>query len=535
MAHLYVAPTVDSKSITVPVVDAPQTGRRHKAARDRRATLVLTGQAPTNPVDCAPDTGMPLGVLKRQDWQQRHSMNLLVTDTLVVCAGVVLAQYVRFGHAPTSPGFAVWGYSALLIVLWLSALAVLRTRSPRVVANGTDEYRRVVAACFWTFGAVAMVGFLLKLEIARGYLAVALPVGGLGLLLARYIWREHVACKRAGGGCRTAVLAIGETDMVANLAKELTQNPKDGYHVVGVCIPGFGAPNGEHLIVDDRAIPIVGGETYALESIRAYGADTIAIAGTRQFDLSGIRKLVWALEPMNVDLLVSPGVIDVASSRMVMRSIAGLPLLHIEKPRYRDAVRFAKSAFDVVFALAALAGTLPLLLLASLAIKLTSRGPVFYASERIGIDGKPFRMLKFRTMVVDADKQLENLQNQNECNGPLFKIRDDPRVTPVGKILRRFSIDELPQFLNVVRMEMSVVGPRPPLLCEVETYDADVLRRLLVKPGVTGLWQVSGRSDLPWDTAVRLDLSYVDNWSMYGDLVIIARTLRAVLKHTGAY
>jgi len=212
-----------------------------------------------------------------------------------------------------------------------------------------------------------------------------------------------------------------------------------------------------------------------------------------------------------------------------------LPLLHIEKPQHYAAKRFQKRAFDACFALAALAVTLPILAVTAIAIKISSRGPVFYSSERIGIDGEPFPMLKFRTMVQGADKQLPSLLYANESDGLLFKMRNDPRITAVGRVLRRFSIDELPQFINVLRREMSVVGPRPPLRREVEAYDCEVLRRLLVKPGITGLWQVSGRSDLSWNEAVRLDLSYVDNWSMVGDLVIIAKTLRAVLQHNGAY
>jgi exopolysaccharide biosynthesis polyprenyl glycosylphosphotransferase len=238
---------------------------------------------------------------------------------------------------------------------------------------------------------------------------------------------------------------------------------------------------------------------------------------------------------MGVDLVVSTGVMDVALSRLVMRPIAGLPLLHIEKPQYLGTKRFQKRAFDFCFALAALIATLPLLLITAVAIKLTSEGPVFYASERIGIDGRPFAMLKFRTMVKDADKQLSKMLALNESDGPLFKIRNDPRITRIGCVLRRFSIDELPQFINVLRHEMSVVGPRPPLRREVEAYDCDVLRKLLVKPGITGLWQVSGRADLTWNEAVRLDLAYVDNWSMIGDILIIAKTLRAVFGRAGAY
>jgi exopolysaccharide biosynthesis polyprenyl glycosylphosphotransferase len=393
----------------------------------------------------------------------------------------------------------------------------------------------VLAASFWTFGAIAIITLLLKVDIARGYLAVALPSGAIGLLLTRAIWRGYLARNRARGGYQTAVLVIGEIDAVESLANDLVRNPTDGYDVVAVGIPGYGPPRGEHATVNGRMVPIIGGESDALEAIRRCGADTVAIAGTEHFGVRGIRRLLWDLEPMGVDLVVSTGVTDVALSRLVMRPNAGLPLLHIEKPQYHSAKRFEKRAFDFCFALAALIGTLPILLIAAIAIKLTSRGPVFYSSERIGIDGKPFAMLKFRTMVHDAETRLASLLDANENDGLLFKIRDDPRVTPVGRVLRRFSIDELPQFINVLRLEMSVVGPRPPLRREVEAYDCEVIRRLLVMPGVTGLWQVSGRSDLSWNEAVRLDLSYVDNWSMVADVLIIIKTLRTVFGREGAY
>jgi exopolysaccharide biosynthesis polyprenyl glycosylphosphotransferase len=474
----------------------------------------------------------------RSKWERRYAAHIRVTDTLVVFAAVMLAQYVRFGAPATVPSYVnhyVTAYSALLSVVWLSALAVFRSRSPRYIGAGSEEYRRVAAASFWTFGARAIAELLLKLQISRGYLAVALPAGVLGLVLSRWMWREYVARKRLKGGYGTAVLAVGGRDAVENLTSELTDDPRSGYHVVGVCITGYGAPRGEQLLVNGREVPIVGGAGYALRAIDNCGADTVAIAGTGDFGVQGLRKLIWELEPMGVDLMVSPGVMDVALNRLVMRPNAGLPLLHIDKPQYQGTKGFQKRAFDVCFALAALAATLPVLLTTAIAIKLTSRGPVFYSAERIGIDGKPFSMLKFRTMVEDADKQLAGLLANNESDGLLFKMREDPRVTSVGRILRRFSIDELPQFINVLRQEMSVVGPRPPLRREVEAYDHDVQRRLLVKPGVTGLWQVSGRSDLSWDRSVRLDLSYVDNWSMVGDVLIVAKTVRAVFERKGAY
>jgi exopolysaccharide biosynthesis polyprenyl glycosylphosphotransferase len=481
---------------------------------------------------------IPSQVFERTIWQRRYAAKLRLTDTLIVCMAVVLAQYIRFGTTASGAEYFTYfvpGFSVVFIFVWLATLAGLHTRSARIIGSGIEEYRRVVAASFWTFGAIAIVTLLLKVDVVRGYLAVALPVGTLGLVLSRLLWRGRVASKRASGGCQTAVLAIGELDAVQTLANELTRNPVDGYRVVGVGIPGYGPPRGEQITVNGRSVPIIGAETHVLAAIRTCEADTVAIAGTEHFGVSGIRRLIWDLEPMGVDLVVSTGVMDVALARLVMRPIAGLPLLHIEKPQYLGAKRFQKRAFDICFASAALIVTLPILITTAIAVKLSGRGPVFYCSERIGIDGKPFSMLKFRTMVEDADKQLAKLLSANEGDGLLFKIHDDPRITGVGRTLRRFSIDELPQFLNVLRGEMSVVGPRPPLRREVEAYDCDVLRRLLVKPGVTGLWQVSGRSDLSWERSVRLDLSYVDNWSMIEDVLIIVKTLRAVFRRAGAY
>ncbi|MCD2119643.1 sugar transferase, partial [Rhodococcus pyridinivorans] len=240
----------------------------------------------------------------------------------------------------------------------------------------------------------------------------------------------------------------------------------------------------------------------------------VVVTATETLGSDGLHDLVWQLEPLETDLVVATGVVDVAGPRIEMRPVAGLPLIHVEKPSYHGAKRSGKRIFDLAFASAALVVLAPVFAVVALLIKLEDRGPVFYKAERIGLDGEPFGMVKFRSMVTNADKMVDRLLAQNEGAGPLFKMKDDPRVTRVGRVMRRFSIDELPQFLNVIRGEMSVVGPRPPLRREVEAYDGRVKRRLLVRPGVTGLWQVSGRSDLSWDESVRLDLSYVENWSM---------------------
>jgi exopolysaccharide biosynthesis polyprenyl glycosylphosphotransferase len=468
-------------------------------------------------------------------WQHQYSARLRISDSVIVFASVMLAQFVRFGDDLTKSGYpapVMTAISLLFVVLWLSFLAVFHTRSTRIIG----AYRRIASASFWTFGTIAMATLLARIFLARGYLAVALPVGTIALLTSRALWRHHIAGKRVHGEYQTKVLAIGDRRAVSHLAHELMRNPRDGYVVLGVAIPGYGPSRGKTLTVHGQQIPILGDETHAIAAIGHCGADTVAVTGTERLGVQGIRQLMWRLETMDVDLVVAPGVMDVAEARLALRPVAGFPLLHVEKPQYQEAKCFQKRAFDFCFSSAALIGTSPLLIASAIAIKLTSKGPVFYPSERIGLDGKPFTMLKFRTMVDGADKQIDHLLGLNESvGGMLFKIRQDPRVTPVGRILRRFSIDELPQFINVVKRDMSVVGPRPPLAREVAKYNGDVKRRMLVKPGVTGLWQVSGRSDLSWDESVRLDLSYVDNWSMTSDLLIIAKTLKAVLASDGAY
>jgi exopolysaccharide biosynthesis polyprenyl glycosylphosphotransferase len=503
------------------------------AAPDRAVAPRLIAAQRTSPV-----VRVPTGVFERTSWQRRYAARLRITDTVVVCAAVILAHYLRFGSelAPTGyPRGFVPTFSVLFAVGWLYALASSRSRSPRVVGSGFDEYRRVISASFWTFGAIAIVTLLLRIDIARGYLAVALPVGTAGLIITRYAWRKHISSRRREGHYQTAVMAFGDLTAVREVAGEMTRNSGEGFHVVGVGIAGYGEPRGEYLALEGRNIPIIGGEAQLVDATHEYGADTVVITSADSFGVRGVQRLAWELEPMGVDLILATGVADVALSRLVMRPIAGLPLLHVEKPQYHGTKRFQKRAFDTCFAMAVLLVASPILAIAALAVKVYDRGPVLYCSERIGIGGEPFSMLKFRTMVADADKQLPSLLANNESDGVLFKIRDDPRVTPVGRVLRRLSIDELPQFINVLRNEMSVVGPRPPLRREADRYDRDVLRRLLVKPGITGLWQVSGRSDLIWSDAVRLDLSYVDNWSMVGDLLIVLKTVGAVLERKGAY
>jgi exopolysaccharide biosynthesis polyprenyl glycosylphosphotransferase len=473
-------------------------------------------------------------------WTRAYARRLAVNDAVAIVISVATAQLVRFGaDPPTLPSeVAMYSYtavSAVLILAWFSALILFRGREPRVLGTGVEEYRRVARASAALFGTVAVASYLLKLEVARGYVAVALPIGLMSLLVTRRLWRKWLIKQRSEGRFVSTVVVVGSHSAAAAMAKEFERVPGAGYRVAGVCVPGWGTGKGKAVNVDGHPVPVLGDETAIIDALKTTRANVVAVSNTEYLGAGGMRALAWQLEEVDAELVVAPGVIDVAGPRLQIHPVAGLPLLHVDKPQYRDAAKSRKLALDLICAAIWLLLLSPLFLVVAVLIKLDSRGPVFYRAERIGFNGKPFTMLKFRTMVVDAEQHQIALLSRNEGAGPLFKMRNDPRITEVGRWLRRLSIDEAPQLINVLLGDMSLVGPRPPLASEVATYNGEVHRRLLVRPGITGLWQVSGRSDLSWEDSVRLDLYYVDNWSLIQDLTIMWRTMGTVLRGRGAY
>lgn len=475
----------------------------------------------------------------QQSWPARYGKWLRWTDVAVIIAVVVFAQLLRFGSV-NSGTVSLGGFSSIDFVVvsaviaagWVIALAAYRTRSASVIGTGIEEYRRVWTATLVVFGIVAVVSTLFKLDIARGYLAVAFPVGLLALSANRWAARKYVGSRRLDGEYMSSVLAVGTMPSVKAFASSLANSPTDGFRVVGACVPGISGSSVNIRLLGD--IPVFHNNGDIPAAVAAVGADTVALT-SGNLSSEELQELSWQLEKLNVNLVVSPGMVDIAGPRLTIQPAGGMALIHVDKPQYSGAKQLQKRLFDIAFSLFVLTMVSPVLLVAAIAVKMTSAGPVFYRATRIGLDGEPFKMIKFRSMVDGADRKVAELASLNEGCGVLFKIRQDPRVTPVGRFLRRYSIDELPQFINVLRGEMSVVGPRPPLPSEVERYDSKVRRRLLVRPGITGLWQVSGRSDLSWEESVRLDLSYVGNWSMLSDILIVMGTLRAVAKGSGAY
>ncbi|NUR94042.1 MAG: sugar transferase [Kribbellaceae bacterium] len=442
-------------------------------------------------------------------------------DLLAAMLGVSIALLTRFGYHVGS-GYLV--VSSLLPLAWVAVVGLSKGYDPRFFGAGPDEFRSLIRAGVGLTAAVAMTSYVTKAEIARGFVVLAIPVMVVAALLLRYALRKDLHRHRVRGRCMHRVLVVGRSGPAATLCEHLESRPTDGFRVVATCRPRGEA--GEVEALDEPDI---------LAAADRHAVEVVAIATDPELAGQSLRRLSWALEQRGVELIVSPGIIEVAGPRISVRPVAGLSLLHLERPSVSGGPHLMKAVFDRVVALGIILLLSPVLIGLALAVKLTSAGPVLFRQQRVGRAGAEFTMLKFRSMYVDAEQRLSDLYALSDGNGVIFKMRNDPRMTPLGRWIRRFSLDELPQLFNVLRGDMSLVGPRPPLAEEVALYAADDSRRMLVKPGMTGLWQVSGRSDLSWDESVRLDLRYVDNWSMTLDLLILWKTVRAVIYGAGAY
>lgn len=471
-------------------------------------------------------------------WHRAYTRRLQILDALVVGWAVIGAFVIRFGVEPGGIAGQDVPYAVLsvtLAIVWWLMLAAWNSRERRVLGSGAEEYKRVAAASLWLFGLIAIFSYVFRIDTARGYVGVALPVGLAGLLLGRWMLRQHLSVDRHKGDSMSRLMLVGGPSAIVHLASSLRRAKHAGYLPIAGYSPGS---SGSEELEAESKLPILGtapDPASILAAIRACDADAVAISAGVQLHPQTLRHLGWELAAKNVGLIMAPALTDIAGPRIHTQQVAGLPLIHVTTPALEAGQGVAKRLFDILLASLLILVALPVLAVVALVVKFDSPGPILFKQDRIGREGSPFKMLKFRSMVIDAEAKLNELAEKNEGNGVLFKMRQDPRVTRAGAVLRRYSLDELPQLFNVVSGSMSLVGPRPPLPKEVEIYEHDVRRRLLVKPGLTGLWQVSGRSNLSWQDSVRLDLYYVENWSLTGDLVILLRTVRAVFQSTGAY
>jgi exopolysaccharide biosynthesis polyprenyl glycosylphosphotransferase len=472
-----------------------------------------------------------------QTWARHYRSKLRVTDTIIILVSIATAFVVRFGPddvATNLAGFPV-GYITISLVIacaWTIALSAGHTRDPRVIGMGPTEYKRVASASALTFGILAIVFLIAKVDIARGYFVLALPVGAVGLIGGRWLWRQWLLRQRRFDHYLSRALVIGSADDVEYVTAQIRQKSGAAYNVVGAAVDEAGVTS---IAVAGGDLPVVGDLSGITAAASGLNVDTVIVAGQPRGGSRFIRNLGWALEGTATELVLASRLTDVAGPRIHFRPVEGLPLIHVEIPQFEGGKHVLKRMLDVVVSATALLILLPFMLLIGLAIRLDSTGAAIFTQERVGRNGSTFRMLKFRSMVQDAEAGLGALRARNEGAGVLFKLKDDPRVTRIGRVLRKLSLDELPQLWNVLVGEMSLVGPRPPLRREVDGYETHVHRRLYIKPGLTGMWQVNGRSDLSWEESVRLDLYYVENWSLTGDLVILWRTARVLLHPTGAY
>ncbi|KAF2419670.1 polyprenyl glycosylphosphotransferase [Microbacterium sp. B35-30] len=443
------------------------------------------------------------------------------SDTRLVIAGI-----------PDEDVAVAYSVVSIVMVLgWALSLRLFGTRDYKVIGTGTLEYKRVTNATFAFFGVFAILAFALQAPIGRSYLLVALPAGWVLLILSRWLWRKWLIGRRRRGRLLSHALLVGDRTSSLHVAEQIQRDPGCGLEIVGAITERGTTSHG--LTAD---IPVIGGWDHLLSHVDRARADTVIITGNHTLTPRQLRELGWGLEERKASLIVAPALTDVAGPRIHSTPVAGLPLIHVDYPELTGIDRFLKRAFDVFGALVLILLASPIMVAVAIAVKSTSRGPLFYGQERIGRHRVPFKMWKFRSMIIGADDQLKGLLDaQGTSDRPLFKVANDPRITPVGKFIRRHSLDELPQFFNVLAGSMSLVGPRPQVAAEVALYEDGAHRRLFMRPGISGLWQVSGRSDLDWDDAIRLDLYYVENWSLTGDLVILWRTLRAVTAKDGAY
>jgi exopolysaccharide biosynthesis polyprenyl glycosylphosphotransferase len=465
--------------------------------------------------------------ISRRPWENRYVRVLLLADVAVAFGAGALAFGMRFGPGVTPYNRLYLLLTVLLPVVFVAALAVCRAYERRHLFVGGEEYQRVLRGGTGLVTVLGLASYVFHGGLARGYVVIALPLATVACLAARFALRTRLHRARRRGTCMRRVIAVGHELAVIGLDRQLRRERYHGLEVVGCCLPA------DH---DGRlSLPVYGTFDEVATAVRRARVDTVIVLSCPELDGHALRRLGWRLERDDVDLMVASSLVDVAGARTTIRPVDGLPLLHVEHPRLAGGGRVVKAVFDRLVAALLLVVTAPLMAALAVAVKWRSSGPVLFRQVRVGKDGREFVMYKFRTMHMDAESRLAEIRHLNEYDGVMFKMREDPRVTAAGRWLRRFSLDELPQVANVLRGQMSLVGPRPPLPEEVARYADDVRRRLAVKPGLTGLWQVSGRSDLPWEEAVRLDLRYVENWSFSLDLVILLRTLTAVCRASGAY
>lgn len=521
---------------------------RHTDEHSARPELrVPHHEIPASSADDCVETDTPS---ERESIRCAHASRIgtfiLISQGIAMVLLIAAADFLPF-TAHNARAFALGSYTGtvpmfvpgvILFALWMMVGRMMRTTDIAVLGQGALEYSRIARATTFAFGLFAILCELTQYTSGFRFLVFTYPVGLVTLRLIRYGWRRVYCWQLDHKKLSQRAIFIGDPHSISEVYGTLRRQLDNRFDIVGFCSTQSDEHSEEQLAELKRRFPDaeIHDNWHQIDvMVSLLQADSVIVTVSNQIGMNDMRELIWRLDGLNVELLVAPAVANVTGRRVQMLPIAGIPLLKLEHPQHARTHCVAKIVFDRVVAALLLLMASPLLLVCALAIKLDDGGPVFYTPERMGKNNKPFGMIKFRSMVQNADQMVAQLKDQSDGNDVLFKMKNDPRVTRVGSFLRRYSIDELPQLFNVLRGDMSLVGPRPPLRREVEQYTGLVGNRMLVLPGMTGLWQVSGRSNLSWEESVSLDLNYVENWSFMADLMILWKTGRAVLTSDGAY
>jgi len=466
--------------------------------------------------------------VRRSREANRTKLAVSTSDSVAFLMSLTVAYVLASLRIENDPvgatGYALVGL--LSVPVLIGFLASRRLYQARFVARRSDEFRRIADGLALTVASMVVVSFLLKIPVSRTWVVLALPIGIPMLWAEREVVRRVFRRRRIRGNSTRRVVVVGNNGETEAVVDMLERDRSLGYEVLAVV-------DGDDVIdLRDELEPLdIVGRT--ISAVRETGATGVVVTATA-IDLRSSNRLIRTLTHAGLHVELTSALSDVETSRISIRPLGRYPVLYVEPVPRHGWRPLAKRCFDVTAASAALAVLAIPMAVVALAVKLTSRGPILFRQARLGRDGESFEVLKFRSMVVDAEDQLIDLRDENEADGPLFKMANDPRITRIGHVLRSTSIDELPQLWNVVKGEMSLVGPRPALASEAHGWTPELYNRLRVRPGITGMWQVSGRSDTGFDEYTRLDLHYVDNWSFLVDIAIIVRTIPSVIAARGA-
>ena len=460
---------------------------------------------------------------KEENWKKFLQNKIIIIDFIFLFISIFVILILRF---PEILKGEINNYEIrniivafLVYILWLFFLSLNGSRDLKILGFGADEYKRLTSSTLLSFTSIAFISYILKLEISRAFVLLVFPFGLFSLFLSRRILRKNLLKDRLQGKYLSKVLLVLSND-VDPVEARLNLAQHAGFKIIS-----------KFLINSKEELDV----KKIISEAQANQCDQIIIGQSASISAEELRKLGWALEKTNIDLVVAPAVTEIAGPRLKVSNVEGLPLLHLEQPSFSGFARFTKRMLDIVITIFGLILISPILIIISIYIKIFDKGSIIYKQKRVGQNNQEFVVYKFRTMYEGSHELREKVMEGVNKDPRLAKNPQDPRITKPGIFLRRWSLDEIPQLFNVLKGEMSLVGPRPPLAEEVNKYENSEKRRLLVKPGLTGLWQVSGRSELDWEDAVRLDLYYVENWSLTLDLLIILRTAAAVWRGEGAY